>query len=76
MTTAPIATVVALMQTLPEAEQQQLVEQIKRYLAEMHDEDRWDALVETTRPKLKAAARQARQDIAAGLAQPMNLADL
>lgn len=76
MITAPIATVVALMQTLPEAEQRHLVEQIKRYLADMQDEDRWDALIEKTRPKLKAAAQQARQDMAAGLAKPMQVNDL
>ncbi len=71
MSSAEIATVVKMLETLPEATQQQVVERVREYIADLRDEADWDAAFARTQPRLMAAARQAKQDIAAGRARPM-----
>lgn len=67
-----IATLVKMMETLPESVQEQAVNQMREYLEELQDEMRWDALFERTQDQLVAAAKRARQQIAKGLAKPMD----
>lgn len=67
-----IATLVKMMETLPESAQEQVVDQVREYLEELQDEMRWDALFERTQDQLVAAAKRARQQIAKGLAKPMD----
>jgi tRNA uridine 5-carbamoylmethylation protein Kti12 len=67
-----IATVVKMMESLPEPTQQQVVEHLRQYFEEMQDELRWDALFEKTQPQLIAAARRAKQQIDAGQSKPMD----
>ncbi|MCS6843804.1 MAG: hypothetical protein NZ528_05680 [Caldilineales bacterium] len=71
--TTPIATVTEMLESLPEAVQQQVVEHLREYLADLQDEERWDSLFERTQSQLMAAARRAKQEIAQGHAQPMDL---
>ncbi len=61
-----------MMESLPEPAQNQVVDQIREYIADLQDNFRWSTLVKKTQPQLMAAARRARQEIAAGLAQPMD----
>jgi hypothetical protein len=61
-----------MMESLPEPAQNQVVDQIREYIADLQDNLRWHALIKKTQPQLVAAARRARQEIAAGLAQPMD----
>ncbi len=72
MSSPAIATVTKMMETLPEPVQAQAAEHLREYLADLQDELRWDSLFERTQPQLVAAARRARQGIAAGLAQPLD----
>ena len=41
-------------------------------MEDLHDELRWDELFKRTQPQLVAAARRAKQQIAAGMASPMD----
>ena len=72
MTSTAIATVTRMMESLPEPAQNQMVAHLREYLADLQDEVRWDTLFKETQPQLIAAARRARQEIAQGLAQPMD----
>jgi hypothetical protein len=72
MTTA-ITTITKILEALPESEQEQIVEHVRTYVAEMQDEAAWDALFRKTQSKLIAATRLAKQEIAAGQAKPKRL---
>ena len=76
MKSVAITTVIKMMESLPENAQDQLVEHLRNYLEDMSDEIRWGGLFKKTEPKLLSAARQARKEIAKGLAKPMNHRDL
>lgn len=70
--TAAIMTVTKMLESLPEAMQEQVVEHLREYLADLQDEMKWESLFEQTQPQLVAAARRAKQEIAQGHAQPMD----
>lgn len=72
MSSTAIATVVRMMETLPEPAQEQVVEHLRQYFEELQDELRWDSLFSRTQPQLIAAARRAKAQIAAGQSQPMD----
>jgi hypothetical protein len=71
MSTA-IATMVKMLEMLPEITQAQIVEHLREYIAEMHDNIGWDTRFQRTQEQLVAAARQAKQGIAASLAEPID----
>ena len=72
MSSENISTVIQMMESLPEAAQGQLVEHLREYIENLRDELEWDSLVQKTQSKLIKAAQQARQEIAAGKAEPMD----
>ncbi|MEP7358615.1 MAG: hypothetical protein ABI847_15305 [Anaerolineales bacterium] len=72
MTSMAIVTAVKLLETLPEDEQARVVDHLREYVTELQDEAAWDALLDKTQPQLAAAARLAKQQIAAGLAKPLD----
>lgn len=76
MTSTAIVTMTKMMESLPESVQEQAVEHLRDFITEMQDEDQWDALFEKTQNQLVAAARQAKKEIAAGKAQPMDYEQL
>lgn len=76
MTSPPITTAVKLLETLPEPEQALVVEHLREYIAELHDEEAWEALFEATQPQLVQAARAAKDQIKAGMARPLEEHDL
>ena len=73
MASNAIATITRMMEVLPEASQNQIVEHLREYIAELEDELRWEASFNRTQEQLVAAARQAKQEIAEGKAEPMDL---
>lgn len=73
MASNAIATITRMMETLPEALQNQIVEHLREYIAELEDELRWEAAFNRTQEQLVAAARRAKQEIAEGKAEPMDL---
>lgn len=72
MSSTAIATVVKMLESLPETAQDQVVEHLRKYLVDLQDELVWDDLLKRTQPQLVAAARRARQEIAEGQAQPLD----
>lgn len=72
MSSTAIATLTKMIESLPESVQHQVVEHVREYLDDLQDELQWDALFKKTQPQLVAAARRAKQEIAQGLAQPMD----
>lgn len=66
-----IATVVKMLESLPEPEQDRVADHLRDYIDDLQDELRWDRLFQKTQPQLIAAARRARQEIAAGKAKPL-----
>jgi hypothetical protein len=76
MSSEVISTVVKMLESLPEHAQNQAVDHLRDYLADVHDELQWDDLVERTKPNLVAKARQAKQQIAEGRSRPLNYDDL
>ena len=76
MASNAIATITRMIETLPEALQNQIVEHLREYIAELEDELRWEASFNKTQEQLVAAARQAKQEIADGKAEPMDLDQL
>ncbi len=73
MASNAITTITQMMETLPEALQNQVVEHLREYIAELEDELRWEASFNNTQEKLITAARQAKQEIAEGKSEPMDL---
>jgi uncharacterized protein YifN (PemK superfamily) len=76
MVSTAIATVVKMLEVLPETTQAQVVEHLREYIAEMQDDVEWDTQFQRTQKQLVVAARQAKQEIAAGLAEPMDYTQL
>jgi len=76
MTSTAIATVTKMLEFLPEVTQDQVVEHLREYLADLQDELEWDSLFKRTQPQLVAAARRAKQEIAKGHAKPLDYEEL
>jgi hypothetical protein len=68
MSSTAIATVIKMMESLPEKAQDQVVEHLREYLADLQDELQWDTLFQRTQPQLIAAAQRAKKEIAEGRA--------
>jgi hypothetical protein len=72
MSSTAIATLIKMLESLPEARQDQVVEHLREYLADLQDELQWDSLFERTQQRLVAAAKRAKEEIAEGQAKPMD----
>jgi hypothetical protein len=72
MTSPAITTIVKMVESLPDDLQERVAENIREFIADLEDEKLWDASFKQTQDKLVAAARQAKQEIAAGKSVPMD----
>ena len=72
MPSSAIATVIKMMQSLPDATQNKVVEHLREYIEGICDEKRWDETFEQTQGKLVATAIRVRQEISSGHAKPMD----
>ena len=73
MSSNAIITITRMMETLPEALQNQIVEHLREYIAELQDKLRWEVSFNNTQDQLIVAAQRAKQEIAEGKAEPMDL---
>lgn len=62
MSSPAVATMIKMVESLPETTQNQVVEHLRDYLAELQDEIRWDNLFQKTQSQLITAARRAKQE--------------
>jgi hypothetical protein len=72
MTSPAITTIIKMVESLPEDLQERIAENIREFIADLEDEKRWDASFKQTQDNLVAAARQAKQEIAAGQSVPID----
>jgi len=72
MSSPAIATVIKMMESLPEDVQDRVVEHLREYLEDVLDELQWDESFKKTQSQLIAAAKLAKQQIAEGSAKPMD----
>jgi len=72
MASASITTVVKMLEVLPEAAQDDVVEHLREYIAEKQDDLRRNRSFKKTQGSLVAAASRAKEEIAAGKARPMD----
>jgi hypothetical protein len=72
MTSPAITTIVKMVESLPDDLQERVAENIREFIADLEDEKLWDSSFERTQDNLVAAARQAKQEIAAGKSVPMD----
>ena len=71
-----IATVIKILESLSDTQQEQVIQHLREYITELDDELQWDKSFEKTQSKLVAAAKLAKQQVAQGLAQPMDYEQL
>ena len=72
MSSAAIATVIKMMESLPEVVQEQVVEHLRVYIEDMQDEAQWEAAFKKTQQQLADAAKRAKREMANGRAKPMD----
>jgi len=72
MSSTAIATVIKIMESLPETAQDQVVDHLRGYIEDLRDELQWDILFEKTQAQLVAAAKRAKQEVAEGHAKPLD----
>lgn len=70
------ATVMKIMESLPESIQERVVEHLQDYIEDIRDEMQWDDSFARSQDKLAAAAKKARAETSRGLAVPLNPDDL
>jgi hypothetical protein len=71
-----ITTIVKMVESLPDELQEQVMEHVRVDLAEIAEEKRWDDSFKRTKTNLVAAARKAKEEMAAGLSTPMDYEQL
>jgi hypothetical protein len=76
MASTTITTVVKMIESLPETAQERVADHLREFIAELNDDLRWERSYAKSQPQLAAAARRARQEIAAGRAKPLNPEEL
>ena len=76
MSTASVTTVTKMLESLPGPLQERVMEHLQEYIEDLRDEFRWDVQFHNSQSQLAAAARDARKQIAEGLAEPMDISKL
>lgn len=66
--TAATATVMKMMESLPEPIQERVLEHLQDYIEDMRNEVQWNESFARTQDKLAAAARKARAEVSRGFA--------
>jgi len=72
MPSTAVMTVIQMLESLPETAQDRVVEHLRDYIEDLRDELEWDVTFRQTQEKLVAAARRAKEEIAAGKAKPLS----
>jgi hypothetical protein len=67
-----VETIVKMVESLPEALQERVVNELRSVILEANDEAEWDMQFERKQEGLMSAARKAKQEIVQGLAEPMD----
>lgn len=76
MDTSAATTMIKMLETVPDQLQEIVVEHMRDYIEDIRDEAKWKDSFSRTPDKLIAAARQARQDVAEGKSNPLDIEKL
>jgi hypothetical protein len=76
MLSPTVTTIVKMVESLPNELQEQVLEHVRVYIAELDEEKRWDTSFKQTENNLVAAARKAKGVIATGLSTLMDYEQL
>lgn len=76
MGTAATATMIKMLETLPEPLQDRVLEHMRDYIEDVRDEAKWSESFSKTQSKLIAAARRARKEIGKGKSTPLDIKKL
>jgi hypothetical protein len=76
MSSPAVTTIIKMVESLPDDLQEKVADHIRDYIADLEEEKRWDESFKRTQEGLVAAARKAKQEIAAGKALPMDYEQL
>jgi hypothetical protein len=76
MSSGAIKDLVEMVEALPSEVQQQVVEHLREYIADLQDEQKWDASFRRTQSALVTAARKAKQEKGMGKATAMDYEQL
>jgi len=72
MSSPSITTIVTMVESLPSALQEKVIEHVREFIADLEDEEKWDSSFERTHDRLIASAQAAKQAIAEGKSTPMD----
>ena len=61
-----------MLELLPDPVQDRVAEHLREYIEDLRDELQWDSTFKKTHSQFVAAARRAKQEIAAGQANPLD----
>ncbi len=76
MSSTAIATVIKIMESLPENAQERVVDHLREYIEDLRDEMQWDIHFAETQEELEDAAKRAKRKIAEGQAKPLDYEQL
>jgi hypothetical protein len=76
MSSADVETVTKMLESLPESVQEQVIDHMREYIANLRDELEWNASFKRTESQLVEAARRARREMAEEKAEPMDYEQL
>lgn len=75
-TTVTIATMIKMLESLPEQIQERAMEHLRDYIEDIRDEAEWDKSFAKNQDKLISIAKQARKDSRDGKSEPMDMKKL
>jgi len=61
-----------MLESLPDREQDRVVEHVREYIETLSDELKWSEAFEKTQSRLAEAAQRAKEEIAGGKTEPMD----
>ena len=73
MSSASVKDLMQVVAALPRELQEQVLEYLREYVADLQDEQQWEASFSQTQSALVAAARRAKQERAMGKSTTMDL---
>lgn len=73
MSTATIETITRMLEEFPESVQDQAVEHLREYLADITDDLRWDESFDRTSEKLAETARHVKEQFKTGKTESFDL---
>jgi len=76
MSTPTINTVVKMIESLPEGEQDRVLDHLREYIVDLQDESQWNTQFRESQERLVLAATKARQQAANGESKPLKISDL